>query len=105
LTILYEEKNFSPLTEDISELVDGLVDLFPGIQEEQRKLCEEEVPVMKKNEGALSLLNEVAGDHDKLLSDTVVKVMQSTTTTTHSNSVVSSGLNSGFQIGKKFWQD
>ncbi|KAL4947741.1 prion-inhibition and propagation-domain-containing protein [Aspergillus filifer] len=112
LTILYEEKNFSRLIEDISELVDGLVDLFPGIQEEQRKLCEEEVSGIKTNEGALSLLKEVAGDHDKLLSDTVVKVIQSTTTTTYSNSVVFSGPNSGFQIGNnsgrisgvRFWE-
>jgi hypothetical protein len=97
VTILYEEKNFARLIEDISELVDGLVDLFPGIQEEQRKLCEEEVSGLNANEGALSLLKEVAAGQDKLLSDTVVKVIQSTTT--YTNSVVFSGPNSGFQIG------
>ncbi|KAJ5515171.1 heterokaryon incompatibility protein s [Penicillium fimorum] len=97
VTILYEEKNFARLIEDISELVDGLVDLFPGIQEEQRKLCEEEVSRLNANEGALSLLKEVAAGQDKLLSDTVVKVIQSTTT--YTNSVVFSGPNSGFQIG------
>ncbi|KAL4951566.1 prion-inhibition and propagation-domain-containing protein [Aspergillus filifer] len=97
VTILYEEKNFARLIEDISELVDGLVDLFPGIQEEQRKLCEEEVSGLKSNESALSLLKEVAAGQDKLLSDTVVKVIQSTTT--YTNSVVFSGPNSGFQIG------
>jgi hypothetical protein len=97
LTILYEEKNFSRLIEDISELVDGLVDLFPGVQEEQRKLCEEEVSGLNTNEGALSLLKEVATGQDKLLSDTVVKVIQSTTT--YTNSVLFSGPNSGFQIG------
>jgi hypothetical protein len=97
VTILYEEKNFARLIEDISELVDGLVDLFPGIQEEQRKLCEEEVSGLNANEGALSLLKEVAAGQDKLLSDMVVKVIQSTTT--YTNSVVFSGPNSGFQIG------
>ncbi|CAI7644463.1 unnamed protein product [Penicillium viridicatum] len=97
VTILYEEKNFARLIEDISELVDGLVDLFPGTQEEQRKLCEEEVSGLNANEGALSLLKEVAAGQDKLLSDTVVKVIQSTTT--YTNSVVFSGPNSGFQIG------
>lgn len=97
VTILYEEKNFARLIEDISELVDGLVDLFPGIQEEQRKLCEEEVSGLNASEGALSLLKEVAAGQDKLLSDTVVKVIQSTTT--YTNSVVFSGPNSGFQIG------
>ncbi|QKX53640.1 uncharacterized protein TRUGW13939_00719 [Talaromyces rugulosus] len=97
VTILYEEKNFARLIEDIGQLVDGLVDLFPGIQEEQRKLCEEEVSGLNTNEGALSLLKEVAAGQDKLLSDTVVKVIQSTTT--YTNSVVFSGPNSGFQIG------
>ncbi|KAL5335584.1 prion-inhibition and propagation-domain-containing protein [Aspergillus crustosus] len=97
VTILYEEKNFARLIEDISELVDGLVDLFPGIQEEQRKLCEEEVSGFKTNEGALSLLKEVAAGQDKMLSETVVKVIQATTT--YTNSVVFSGPNSGFQIG------
>ncbi|KAJ0413982.1 prion-inhibition and propagation-domain-containing protein [Aspergillus carlsbadensis] len=97
VTILSEEKNFARLIEDIGELVDGLVDLFPGIQEEQRKLCEEEVSGLNANEGALSLLKEVAAGQDKLLSDTVVKVIQSTTT--YTNSVVFSGPNSGFQIG------
>ncbi|KAJ5933227.1 heterokaryon incompatibility protein s [Penicillium verrucosum] len=97
VTILYEEKNFVRLIEDISELVDGLVNLFPGIQEEQRRLCEEEVSGFNTNEGALSLLKEVAAGQDKLLTDMVVKVIQSTTT--YTNSVVFSGPNSGFQVG------
>ncbi|EEA22327.1 hypothetical protein EYB26_007587 [Talaromyces marneffei] len=94
---IYDEKNFTRLIEDISELVDGLVDLFPGIQEEQRKLCEEEVSYMNTGEDILPLLKEVAAGQDKLLSDTVIKVIQSTTT--YTNSVVFSGPNSGFQIG------
>ncbi|KAA8642623.1 hypothetical protein EYZ11_009034 [Aspergillus tanneri] len=94
---LYEEKNFTRLIEDISELVDGLIDLFPGIQEEQRKLCEEEVAEMNTSEKVLPLLKEIATGQDKLLSDTVVKVIQSTTT--YTNSVVFSGPNSGFQVG------
>ncbi|CAI6095944.1 unnamed protein product [Clonostachys chloroleuca] len=97
VTVLYGEKNFARLIEDISELLDGLVDLFPGIQDEQRKLCEEEVSGLKGDEGALSLLKEVAAGQDKLLSETVVKVIQSTTA--YTNSVVFSGPNSGFQIG------
>ncbi|KAL2802161.1 prion-inhibition and propagation-domain-containing protein [Aspergillus granulosus] len=74
VTILYEEKNFARFIEDIGELVGGLVDLFPGIQEEQRKLCEEEVSRLNMNAGALSLLKEVAAGQDKLLSETVVKI-------------------------------
>jgi hypothetical protein len=94
---MYDEKNFTRLIEDISELVDALVDLFPGIQEEQRKLCEEEVSEMNTSEDVLPLLKDIAAGQDKLLSDTVVKVIQSTTT--YTNSVVFSGPNSGFQIG------
>ncbi|KAJ5657817.1 uncharacterized protein N7484_001466 [Penicillium longicatenatum] len=94
---MYDEKNFTRLIKDISELVDGLVGLFPGIQEEQRKLCEEEVSEMNTNEDILPLLKDVTTGQDKLLSDAVVKVIQSTIT--YTNSVVFSGPNSGFQIG------
>ncbi|KAH6609878.1 hypothetical protein Trco_003224 [Trichoderma cornu-damae] len=94
---LYEKKNFSRLTDDISELVDGLIDLFPGLHEDQRKLCEEEVSEMKASKGVLSLLKEVAVDQDKMLSDTIAKATQSTTT--YNNNVIFSGSNTGFQIG------
>lgn len=95
---LYEEKKFSRLIEDISELVDSLIDLFPGIQEEQRRLCEEEVSEMNTNKGMLSLLKDVAAGQDKLLSDTAAKAIKPTTT--YTNSVVFSGShNSGLQIG------
>ncbi|KAJ5675625.1 hypothetical protein N7462_008522 [Penicillium macrosclerotiorum] len=96
---LYEEKNFTRLIEDVSDLVNDLVNLFPGIQEDQRKLCEQEVSEMKKIKNALPLLKDVAADDDKMLSETVVKVIKSTTTTTYNNSVVFSGTNSGFQVG------
>jgi hypothetical protein len=52
---------------------------------------------MNMNKDILPLLKDVAAGQDKLLSDTVVKVIQSTTT--YTNSVVFSGPNSGFQIG------
>jgi hypothetical protein len=52
---------------------------------------------MNTNKDILPLLKDVAAGQDKLLSDTVVKVIQSTTT--YTNSVVFSGPNSGFQIG------
>ncbi|KIM98745.1 hypothetical protein OIDMADRAFT_57090 [Oidiodendron maius Zn] len=93
---MYEETAFERLIEDLNKLVDSLVELFPAIQEEQRKLAEEEVSEMKKIKEALPLLKEVAGQ-DKLLSEAVVKVIQSTST--YTNSVVFSGPNSGFQIG------
>ncbi|QYS94247.1 hypothetical protein H0G86_001587 [Trichoderma simmonsii] len=95
---LYEEKKFSRLIEDISELVDDLIDLFPGIQEEQRRLCEEEVSEMSTNKGMLLLLKDIAASQDKLLSDTAAKAIKPITT--YTNSVVFSGShNSGLQIG------
>ncbi|KAL7958138.1 prion-inhibition and propagation domain-containing protein [Trichoderma compactum] len=95
---LHEEKKFSRLIEDISELVDNLIDLFPGIQEEQRRLCEEEVSEMNMNKGMLLLLKDIAAGQDELLSDTAAKAIKPTTT--YTNSVVFSGShNSGLQIG------
>jgi hypothetical protein len=52
---------------------------------------------MNTNEDILPLLKVVAAGQDKLLSDTVVKVIHSTIT--YDNGVVFSGPNSGFQIG------
>jgi hypothetical protein len=94
---LYEEKNFTRLIEDISDSVNDLVNLFPAVQETQQKLCDEEVSEMNKNETSLSLLKDAAGDQDNMLSQTVTKVIQSTTS--YNNSVIFQGTNSGFQIG------
>ena len=94
---LYEEKSFVRLIEDISELVDGLIDLFPESQEEQRRLCANEVSELSTNEESLQLLKDAAAGRDKLLSDTVVKAIHCTST--YTNSVVFSGPNSGFQVG------
>jgi hypothetical protein len=82
---LYEEKHFTRLIEDISDSVNDLVNLFPAVQEAQKKLCEEEVSEMNKTENALSLLKDAADGQDNMLSDTVTKVIQSTMT--YNNSV------------------
>ncbi|KAI9043654.1 uncharacterized protein KD926_003004 [Aspergillus affinis] len=94
---IYQEKDFSRLIEDTSSLVNDLIDLFPAVKEDQRKICEQEVSQMGKIKNGLPLLKEVAAGQDDLLSETVVKVIQSTTT--YNNSVVFQGTNSGFQIG------
>ncbi|KAL4736694.1 prion-inhibition and propagation-domain-containing protein [Aspergillus similis] len=94
---IYQEKDFSRLVEDCSSLVTDLIELFPAVKEDQRKMCEEEVAHMKKVQGGLPLLKEAAAGQDELLSATVVKVIQSSTT--YNNSVVFQGTNSGFQIG------
>lgn len=95
--ILYEEKNFTRLIEDISDSVTDLVNLFPAVQETQKRLCDEEVSEISKNENTLSLLKDAADGQDDMLSKTVTKVIESTTT--YNNSVVFQGTNSGFQIG------
>jgi hypothetical protein len=64
---LYDEKRFRRLIEDFTELVDKLVELFPGSQRAQEELCEQEVLVIRTNE-ELSLLNEVTAQQDKLLA-------------------------------------
>jgi hypothetical protein len=51
---LYQEKHFRRLTrliEDITELVDSLVELFPATQQVQRDLCDTEVSVIGETEG------------------------------------------------------
>jgi len=94
---IYEEKYFVRLIDDTSTLVNDLIDLFPAVHDEQRKLCEQEVSEIEKIKDGLPILKEVAAGQDQLLSDTVVKAIQSNTT--YTNSVVFSGPNSGFQIG------
>ncbi|RAH55365.1 hypothetical protein BO85DRAFT_522214 [Aspergillus piperis CBS 112811] len=95
--VIYQMKDFSRLIEDTNGLVDNLIELFPAVKDEQRKICEDEVSQLKKVEDGLPLLKDVAAGQDDLLSDTVVKVIQSTNT--YNNSVVFSGENFGFQIG------
>lgn len=96
---LYEEKNFKLLIQEVGDLVNDLVELFPAVEEDQRKLCQEEVTEMEKIKDGLPVLKEAAEGQDKLLSETVVKVIEQNTTTTYTNSVVFQGNNSGFQIG------
>ncbi|PYI07128.1 hypothetical protein BO78DRAFT_313751 [Aspergillus sclerotiicarbonarius CBS 121057] len=96
---IYEARTFSRLIEDIGELVNDLVELFPATHDIQRGLAEQEVSEMKGIKGALPLLKEVSADQDSLLAETVAKAIRATTTTTYNHSVVFSGPNSGFQVG------
>ena len=96
---IYEVRTFSRLIEDIGELVNDLVDLFPATHDIQRELAEQQVSEMKPIKGALTLLKKVAADEDSLLAETVAKAIRATTTTTYNNSVVFSGTNNGFQVG------
>ena len=93
---LYQEKQFRRLIEDITELVDGLVELFPATQQIQRDLCDIEVSNVGAGEG-ISMLREIAAVQDKLLEQAITK-------TTHcadgSHHIVFSGNgNTGLQVG------
>jgi hypothetical protein len=93
---LYEEKRFTRLLEDVIELVNDLVELFPASQELQQQLCETEVSEIGTNEG-ISALQEIAAEQDKALEKALTKVANNAR---GSQSVVfSGGNNTGFQLG------
>jgi hypothetical protein len=93
---LYQEKQFRRLIEDITELVDGLVELFPAAQQSQRKLCDLEVSAIGEGEG-ISILRDIAAAQDKLLEEAIKKTMKSTDPSYHI--VFSGNGNTGLQLG------
>jgi hypothetical protein len=71
---LYQGKQFERLIEDITELVDSLLGLFPAVQQNQRELCEKEVSIINEDRGeGMSMLKGVAELQDKLLGETIAK--------------------------------
>ncbi|RYN48804.1 hypothetical protein AA0117_g13441 [Alternaria alternata] len=93
---LYQEKQFRRLIEDITELVDSLVDLFPATQQSQRELCEMEVSAIGHSEG-ISVLKEIASAQDKLLEQAMTKATDGADRSHHI--VISGSGNTGLQIG------
>ncbi|KAI8938669.1 hypothetical protein NX059_004536 [Plenodomus lindquistii] len=67
---LYQQKSFARLIEDVTELVDNLVDLFPAAQPAQIELCEQEVATFDDNE-SLALLKEISATQDRQLEDAI----------------------------------
>jgi hypothetical protein len=93
---LYQQKQFHRLIEDITELVDSLVELFPATQQAQRDLCDTEVSAIGENE-AISVLKEIAAAQDKLLEQAITKTTDSADRSHH---IVFSGSgNTGLQLG------
>ncbi|KAH7355917.1 small s protein [Pyrenochaeta sp. MPI-SDFR-AT-0127] len=93
---LYQEKQFRRLIEDITELVDSLVELFKATQQTQRDLCDVEVKTMGNGE-AISMLKEIAAAQDKFLEQAITK---SAAPAQESYHIVFSGSNnSGLQVG------
>jgi hypothetical protein len=62
---LYRKGNFESLLENVSELINNLVELFPSAAQSQADLCREEVHDL--DAGSLVLLDKTAGDDDELL--------------------------------------
>ena len=71
-----------------------MVNLFPAIREEQYKLYEEEASEVKTTQDAMSIVKGIAASHDMLLSEVIVRVIESSTT--FSNSIIFPGPTSGF---------
>jgi hypothetical protein len=93
---LYQEKQFRRLIEDITELVDSLVDLFPATQQSQRELCEMEVSAIGHSE-SISVLKEIAAAQDKMLEQAITTATQNSGKSHH---IVFSGSgNTGLQLG------
>jgi len=93
---LYQEKQFRRLIEDITELVDSLVELFPATQQTQRELCDREVSAIGEGEG-ISVLKEIAAAQDRLLEQAIKKA---TVGADRSHHIVFSGSgNTGLQLG------
>ncbi|KAF1947399.1 small s protein [Clathrospora elynae] len=104
---LYQEKQFRRLIEDITELVDSLVELFPATQQSQRDLCDIEVSTLGEGEG-ISVLREIAAAQDKLLEQAITKATNGAGKSHHivfsgsGNTGVQVGLNSGTMSGFTF---
>lgn len=92
---LYQEKQFGRLIEDITELVDSLVELFPAAQQYQRELCDMEVLAIGEGKD-ISILREIVAVQDKLLEQAIKKTMGDAGKSHH---IVFSGNNTGFQVG------
>jgi hypothetical protein len=71
---LYEEKHFHRLIEDVTTLVDGLVELFPATRGRLQQLSLEEAQEIEE-EPCLGVLEEAAKDIDLLLQTSVQQVL------------------------------
>ena len=72
---LYEKKRFERMIEDVNDLANQLVDLFPTAQKDQRALCVTDVSAINKSQD-LALLNEVTGKDDQMFSAEITKELE-----------------------------
>ncbi|KAF2020562.1 hypothetical protein BU24DRAFT_416232 [Aaosphaeria arxii CBS 175.79] len=69
---LYLKKQWGQLIEEITELVDSLVEPFPATHSSQREICEMVISAMEKD-GGISGLREIAAAQDKFLEQAIAK--------------------------------
>lgn len=94
---LYGEKSLRRLIEDVTDLVNDLIELFPAAHASQRELCEIEVSEPGTDEN-LPVLTDIAAGQDEYLEAAILKVIENRKV--HSPTVTFSGNNnSGFQLG------
>jgi len=97
--VLYEEKHFRRLIEDVTDLVNGLVELFPVAQASQRAI---EASELGTDENLLAL-RDIATDQDKYLEITIAKVLENHKGASY-RVAFSGNNNSGFQVGNNSGQ-
>ncbi|KAB2110503.1 hypothetical protein AG0111_0g1635 [Alternaria gaisen] len=73
---LYERKRFRVLLEDVTDLVNGLVECFPASREVQRRLCETEASTIGSGD-YVSALKEVIAQQDGDLDQAVIEMLSS----------------------------
>ncbi|KAL6240401.1 hypothetical protein RBB50_012683 [Rhinocladiella similis] len=64
---LHKEKSFNRLIQDTTELVSGLIELFPAAQPKQKHLCEEDGSELASDKNA-SLIAPIVAEQDPELS-------------------------------------
>lgn len=72
---LYEEKHFKRLIEDVIDLVDDLVEVFPAARQTQLELCEIEAAEVANE--SLPMLQDIAASQDKDLETVISNIMKS----------------------------
>ena len=94
---LYEEKHFTKLIKDVTELVSGLTELFPAAKRSQQQLCEVEVRGITTE--SLTVLKHAINGQDSILEAAITKTMGDRQD--HPPNISISGDNySGLQLGE-----
>jgi hypothetical protein len=70
--VLFQEKQFTKLMENIASLLADLDDLYPAAQQIQRSLCEQEVAAFDDTE-LIGLMKSIAEAQDKLMAEVIAK--------------------------------